>query len=406
MALHVQLRHGIASLWTSTNPILSQGEPGVETDTGQFKIGDGVTAWTSLAYQSTAGASQTMPFRSLGDGSDGNVTISSGTTTMQRDMFYNNLTISGSGNLITNGFKLFVKNNLDLTAAPVGAIQWNGNAGGNASGATGGSAPAAQPGTTIGDIGLAAAGATSTTATGTAGGVSTVVSGLGGNGGAGGRGGVGGSGNPLAGSAQRVTTVLSTIRRFDPTLLYGTTEYQAGSGGSGGSAGSGDGTNVGGGSGAGGNGGGFVAIYAANIIKSSATPAGCIQANGGLGGNGASATVGVTGGGGGGGGGSGGVIYICYNFKYGPTITNMLQATGANGGIGGDGFGTGASGANGGDAGTGGRIIYRQITAPLGFELVAPSLITQIKELTGSISFNVMLPGSDGGFNGFCQTSF
>lgn len=46
----IQLRRDTAADWTSTNPTLSSGEPGFETDTGGMKIGDGVTAWTSLPY--------------------------------------------------------------------------------------------------------------------------------------------------------------------------------------------------------------------------------------------------------------------------------------------------------------------------------------------------------------------
>ena len=50
MAVQIQLRRGTASLWTSTNPTLSSGEFGYETDTGNLKVGDGSTAWTSLGY--------------------------------------------------------------------------------------------------------------------------------------------------------------------------------------------------------------------------------------------------------------------------------------------------------------------------------------------------------------------
>lgn len=45
-----QFRRGTASQWTSANPTLGAGEPGFETDTGKLKIGDGSTAWNSLAY--------------------------------------------------------------------------------------------------------------------------------------------------------------------------------------------------------------------------------------------------------------------------------------------------------------------------------------------------------------------
>ena len=50
MASKYQLRQGLAANWTSNNPTLLSGEIGYETDTGFVKIGDGTTAWTSLAY--------------------------------------------------------------------------------------------------------------------------------------------------------------------------------------------------------------------------------------------------------------------------------------------------------------------------------------------------------------------
>lgn len=46
----IQLRKGTAASWTSANPVLLSGEVGFETDTHKFKIGDGTTAWISLAY--------------------------------------------------------------------------------------------------------------------------------------------------------------------------------------------------------------------------------------------------------------------------------------------------------------------------------------------------------------------
>ena len=50
MSTEIQLRRDTAANWTSANPILGQGEEGIETDTGKIKYGDGVTAWNSLAY--------------------------------------------------------------------------------------------------------------------------------------------------------------------------------------------------------------------------------------------------------------------------------------------------------------------------------------------------------------------
>lgn len=50
MAVQVQLRNDTAANWESENPVLAQGEIGIENDTNHFKIGDGVTAWNTLEY--------------------------------------------------------------------------------------------------------------------------------------------------------------------------------------------------------------------------------------------------------------------------------------------------------------------------------------------------------------------
>jgi hypothetical protein len=52
----VQLRHGLATEWTTVNPTLAVGELGYETDTELFKIGDGATVWNDLPYGGLRGA--------------------------------------------------------------------------------------------------------------------------------------------------------------------------------------------------------------------------------------------------------------------------------------------------------------------------------------------------------------
>lgn len=47
--MRIQLRRGSAAQWAADNPVLASGEPGYATDTGVLKIGDGSTAWNSLA---------------------------------------------------------------------------------------------------------------------------------------------------------------------------------------------------------------------------------------------------------------------------------------------------------------------------------------------------------------------
>ena len=47
---HIQFIRGTAEAMGAVNPLLLSGELGLETDTGKYKIGDGVTAWNSLDY--------------------------------------------------------------------------------------------------------------------------------------------------------------------------------------------------------------------------------------------------------------------------------------------------------------------------------------------------------------------
>jgi hypothetical protein len=48
--LTLQFRRGTASQWSNANPTLAAGEMGIETDTNQFKLGDGSTDWNTLPY--------------------------------------------------------------------------------------------------------------------------------------------------------------------------------------------------------------------------------------------------------------------------------------------------------------------------------------------------------------------
>ena len=50
MGQRIRTRRDTAAIWTSTNPILQAGELGFESNTNKLKIGDGVTAWATLAY--------------------------------------------------------------------------------------------------------------------------------------------------------------------------------------------------------------------------------------------------------------------------------------------------------------------------------------------------------------------
>jgi hypothetical protein len=59
MAVQIQLRGGTLAEWTSANPIIAIREMVLETDTDQFKIGNGVDNYLDLPYggiQGPAGA--------------------------------------------------------------------------------------------------------------------------------------------------------------------------------------------------------------------------------------------------------------------------------------------------------------------------------------------------------------
>lgn len=62
MSVQIKLRRDTAANWSSVNPTLAAGEPGLETDTLKVKYGNGSSAWNSLNYASNpTGNSYTLP---------------------------------------------------------------------------------------------------------------------------------------------------------------------------------------------------------------------------------------------------------------------------------------------------------------------------------------------------------
>lgn len=334
----------------------------------------------------------------FGDGSDGNVTISAGTTTISRDMYYNNLTIETGGTLNPSGYRVFVKGT--LTFQGTGKIARNGNNGGNggngangvagggaSAGGTAGTAGAALSAGTLAGAGIAGAGATGGAGTvgdatpGSAGAqapapsnVTTAVGssssnggGAGGNGGGGFNGVAGGTGGALRNGATVTNPTImprTAINAIDLRYINDTTvSYMNGSapapggasggGGAGGNQGAGTATGgAGGGGGGGGGTGGIVMVAAFTVVGGYAT---CIQAlggtggNGGNGGNGSANHAGAGGGGSGGTGGTGGVVCFIYHSYTGTALDTTCVA----GGSGGTAGVKGTPGTNGG-AGTDG----------------------------------------------------
>lgn len=64
MPIVIQFRRDTAANWATNNPIMADGELGIETDTGKFKLGNGTTSWSALAYGGIVGpnASDLDPF--------------------------------------------------------------------------------------------------------------------------------------------------------------------------------------------------------------------------------------------------------------------------------------------------------------------------------------------------------
>ncbi len=99
------------------------GDEWFRSDLGKAKLAvDSVVANAKALLREGDVAATNLLF--YGDGSDGDVTISS-TTTLTRDMYYNNLTVNSSQTLNTNGYRIFVKGILTNN----GYIQNNGSNG-------------------------------------------------------------------------------------------------------------------------------------------------------------------------------------------------------------------------------------------------------------------------------------
>lgn len=70
----LQVRRDTAAAWTANNPVLADGEPGMEKPSGKVKYGDGVTPWTSLPYASEGPAGAAGPPGPVGLAEDPNYT--------------------------------------------------------------------------------------------------------------------------------------------------------------------------------------------------------------------------------------------------------------------------------------------------------------------------------------------
>ena len=254
----------------------------------------------------------------FGAGFDGNVTIAPGTTTLSREMQYQDLTIQAGAVLKPNGFRIFVLGTLTIAAGA--SINDDGNA-----------SPGQGPGTTLAltgylrALGGAAVSGRITTGAGANTSAASPVS-LNNAGVApqGGNGGTAGGAN--TGGVAAANTVANPSQAWQTQACWGGARATTGafSGGGGGAAGGCDTTGGTAVSGGGGGAAGVVWVAARTITNS-----GTISANGGAGGN---ATQTLLASAGGGGGGSGGLVAVITASTV--AAAGTVTATGGAGGAG------------------------------------------------------------------------
>lgn len=91
MAYRILLRRDTEANWVAADTVLLSGEPGYATDTGELKIGDGSTPWSSLT--SYVGIGPTGPTGAGGTGAN---------------TFYGSQTIAGTtGTLVLSNYSSY-----------------------------------------------------------------------------------------------------------------------------------------------------------------------------------------------------------------------------------------------------------------------------------------------------------
>ena len=155
MAVQILFRRGTSTEWTSANPTLGAGEPGIETNTGKIKVGDGSTLWNALPYaagleslrlQDLSNVASTAPSTGQvlkwngtawapaadetgGGGADGNTTYGISAETVSGGV---NLRLTGSDSSIDN-VKLTAGSNITLTRTTADEITIDAAGGGGTS---------------------------------------------------------------------------------------------------------------------------------------------------------------------------------------------------------------------------------------------------------------------------------
>lgn len=98
MAALIQIRRDLSTVWTLVNPILADGELGLEIDTQQIKVGNGVDPWNTLSYYLTG------PAGPSGSSYTHNQAVPAATWTVTHNLGYNpNVAIVDSSDRLVVG---------------------------------------------------------------------------------------------------------------------------------------------------------------------------------------------------------------------------------------------------------------------------------------------------------------
>lgn len=135
----LQLRTGSATQWAASTRILAVGEPGVETDTGRIKVGDGTNLWSGLPWSGAAISKSTSNGSLMVNGADivvyalpvatsdvlGGVKSSSGTGKVTVDSTTGMASVSN----VASADKLSTKRTISLSGDVTGSGSFDGSAG-------------------------------------------------------------------------------------------------------------------------------------------------------------------------------------------------------------------------------------------------------------------------------------
>lgn len=133
MATIIQFRRDFEENWEFENPILAQGEPGLNLTNFELKIGDGITAWNDLEYFSsneveiaTSQFNQEYPLVFSSGNLPGPANLLIDTSGGTYNPFTNIASIDISGNSSTTT-KLKTPRTISLSGAVTGSVSFDGS---------------------------------------------------------------------------------------------------------------------------------------------------------------------------------------------------------------------------------------------------------------------------------------